>query len=216
LFSSSPAVNERQADITQTPANDDVSFSNARYLGQFANTYLVFAGQDGLLVIDQHAAHERVMLERLKKSTAQKVISQPLLLPEVVSLPPGQVNLFAEAVDFLRELGLEIEIFGRDAVVVKALPSILPNIQPQEVIADIADQLSEQNQMPDLQERREKILAALACRAAIKANTVLSPAEVAALCRDLEETSYNLTCPHGRPVSVNFSLNEIERIFKRK
>jgi DNA mismatch repair protein MutL len=216
LFSSLVPGEGKQIDVVQSLVNSDVSFSNARYLGQFANTYLVFAGLDGLLVIDQHAAHERIILERLKKSTAQKVISQPLLLPEVVSLPPGQVNLFAESVDFLQELGLEIEIFGRDAVVVKALPSILPNIEPREVIADIADQLSEQNQKPDLQERREKILAALACRAAIKANTVLSPAEVAALCRDLEETSYNLTCPHGRPVSVNFSLSEIERIFKRK
>jgi DNA mismatch repair protein MutL len=216
LFSSSVAGYEKQVDIAQSPAGSDVSFSNARYLGQFANTYLVFAGPDGLLVIDQHAAHERIILERLKKSTAQKVISQPLLLPEVVSLHPGQVNLFAESVDFLQELGLEIEIFGRDAVVVKALPANLPHVQPREVISDIADQLSEQNQIPDLQERKEKILAALACRAAIKANTVLSPAEVAALCRDLEETSYNLTCPHGRPVSVNFSLSEIERIFKRK
>jgi DNA mismatch repair protein MutL len=216
LLSRSVAGKEKQLNIAESAGSKDVSFANARYLGQFADTYLVFAGPDGLLVIDQHAAHERIILERLKKSSAQRIISQPLLLPEVVSLNPGQINLFAGSIDLLQELGLEVEIFGRDAVVVKALPAILPNIQPREVIADIADQLSEQNQMPDLLERKEKILAALACRAAIKANTVLSAAEVAALCRDLEETPYNLTCPHGRPVSVNFSLSEIERIFKRK
>jgi DNA mismatch repair protein MutL len=109
-----------------------------------------------------------------------------------------------------------VEIFGRDAIVVKAIPAILPQIQPRELISDIADQLGEQNQIPSLQEKKEKILAALACRAAIKANHVLSGEEVAALCRDLEETPFNLTCPHGRPISISFPLGEIERLFKRK
>jgi DNA mismatch repair protein MutL len=109
-----------------------------------------------------------------------------------------------------------VEIFGRDAIVVKAIPAILPQIQSREIIADIADQLADQSHLPDLKERKEKILAALACRAAIKANSVLTPEEVMALCRDLEATPSNVTCPHGRPVIVNFSLSEIERMFKRK
>ena len=137
-------------------------------------------------------------------------------MPEVVSLSPGQIALFPGYIDFLREIGLEVEIFGRDAIVVKAIPAILPQIQPRELISDIADQLGDQTQMPSLQEKKEKIFAALACRAAIKANRVLSGEEVAALCRDLEETPFNLTCPHGRPISIIFSLSEIERLFKRK
>ena len=84
------------------------------------------------------------------------------------------------------------------------------------MISDIADQLGDQNQMPSLQEKREKILASLACRAAIKANRVLSHEEVGALCHELEATPFNLTCPHGRPITINFSLSEIERMFKRK
>jgi len=174
------------------------------------------AGENGLVLIDQHAAHERIILERLKKTAAERIISQPLLMPEVVSLTPGQVVLFSGYIEFLSEIGMEVEIFGRDAIVVKAIPAMLPQIQPRELISDIADQLGDQTSMPSLQEKKEKILAALACRAAIKANHVLSGEEVAALCRDLEETPFNLTCPHGRPISISFPLGEIERLFKRK
>ncbi len=210
--------NQSVADIVSDaygPAKK-ITFSNSKYIGQFSNTYLIFAGENGLVLIDQHAAHERIILERLKKTAAQKAISQPLLLPEVVSLSPGQIALFAGYIDFMQEIGMDVEIFGRDALIVKALPAILPQIQPRELISDIADQLGDQNQMPSLQEKKEKILAALACRSAIKANHVLSSEEVAALCRDLEETPYNLTCPHGRPISISFPLSEIERLFKRK
>ncbi len=195
---------------------EKIAFTDFSYLGQFANTYLIFVGDKGFILIDQHAAHERIVFEKLKKSSGEKIIGQPLLLPEVVSLSPGQIALFSGCVDFLQEIGLEIEIFGRDAIVVKALPAILPQTQSREIIADIADQLADQNSLPDLQERKEKILAALACRAAIKANSVMTPEEVMALCRDLEATPFNVTCPHGRPIIVNFSLGEIERMFKRK
>ena len=197
-------------------AKETITFFSLKYLGQFANTYLIFAGDDGLLLLDQHAAHERIILERLKKTMGPQIISQSLLMPEIVNLTPGQITLFSGYINFLQEIGLEIEIFGRDAIVVKTLPVILSQVQAREIISDIADQLGEQNQMPSLQEKKEKILASLACRAAIKANTVLSSDEVAALCRDLEETPFNLTCPHGRPITINFSLSEIERMFKRK
>jgi DNA mismatch repair protein MutL len=212
------SVNQSVADVVTDYARSEkkITFTNSRYLGQFADTYLVFAGENGLVLIDQHAAHERIILERLKKTSAERIISQPLLMPEVVSLSPGQVALFSGYIEFLSEIGMEVEIFGRDAIVVKALPAILPQIQPRELISDIADQLSDQTQMPSLQEKKEKILAALACRAAIKANHVLSTEEVEALCRDLEETPFNLTCPHGRPIIISFSLGEIERMFKRK
>ncbi|MFA5324245.1 MAG: DNA mismatch repair endonuclease MutL [Smithella sp.] len=198
------------------PPRQAISFTGMRYVGQYADTYLVFDGDGGLVLLDQHAAHERIILEKLKKSSGGKVVSQSLLMPEIVNLTPGQITMFADYVDLLREIGLEIEIFGRDAIAVKAVPATLSQVKISEMISDIADQLSDQNQMPSLQERREKILASLACRAAIKANRVLSPEEVSALCRELEATPFNLTCPHGRPITINFSLNEIERMFKRK
>jgi DNA mismatch repair protein MutL len=196
---------------------ENINFSDLEYLGQFANTYLVFSGNDGLVLIDQHAAHERIVLEKLKKSTPQnQVVSQSLLILEIVNLTPGQIALFSECIEFLGEIGLEIEIFGKDAIVVKAIPATLSQIKISEMISDIADQLNENNQMPSLQEKKEKILASLACRAAIKANNVLSMEEVASLCHQLEETPYNLTCPHGRPIVINFPLSEIERMFKRR
>ena len=98
--------------------------------------------------------------------------------------------MFSECIDFLREIGLEIEIFGRDAIVVKAIPATLSQIKISEMISDIADQLNEQNQMPSLEEKKEKILASLACRAAIKANNVLSEEEVAALCTSIGRNTF--------------------------
>jgi DNA mismatch repair protein MutL len=216
LLERSVAEKETALERDNVQAKEKITFTNYIYLGQFASTYLVFAGDNGLVLLDQHAAHERIILEKLKKTKGQQIISQSLLLPEVISLTPAQITLFAGCIDLLKEIGLDIEIFGRDAIVVKALPAILPQVQPREIISDIADQLSDQNQQPTLQERKDKILASLACRAAIKANRVLSGEEVDALCRDLEATPFNLTCPHGRPISINFSLSEIERMFKRK
>ncbi len=216
LQEKSVAKKEPSAELDADEIKEAKTFANFRYLGQFANTYIVFDDNDNLVLLDQHAAHERIILERLKKTVGQKIISQQLLIPEIVSLSPNQISLFSGYIDFLSQIGLEVEIFGRDAIVVKALPAILSNSQAKEVISDIADKLSEQNPSSSLQEKKEKIFAALACRAAIKANYVLSLEEVEALCRDLEDTPFNLTCPHGRPISIRFSLSEIERMFKRK
>lgn len=212
LTEKSPKVFEHEGSRIK----ESISFTGMRYVGQYANTYLVFESDGALVLLDQHAAHERIILEKLKKTSGEKVVSQSLLIPEIVNLTPGQVTLFSDYFDFLQEIGLEIEIFGRDAIAVKAVPATLKQIKISEMISDIADQLGDQNQMPSLQEKREMILATLACRAAIKANRVLSHEEVAALCRELEATPFNLTCPHGRPITINFSLNEIERMFKRK
>ncbi|PKN17077.1 MAG: hypothetical protein CVU71_17430 [Deltaproteobacteria bacterium HGW-Deltaproteobacteria-6] len=202
--------------VKEGSSGERITFANRKYLGQFADTYLVFGAADGVVLVDQHAAHERIILERLKASSAGIAVSQPLLMPEVVSVTPAQISLFEGALPLLSGIGLELEIFGRDAIVVKAMPACLPHVPPGDIISDLADQLGDGQASPSLVERKEKILASLACRAAIKANSVLSPEEVAALCRDLEATPFNATCPHGRPISVQFSLYEIERMFKRK
>lgn len=207
---------ESYANVEINTRTEKFTFARQQYLGQFADAYLVFGGPDGMILLDQHAAHERIILERLKASGADKVISQPLLMPEVISLPPAQISLFQEALPLFAEIGLELEIFGRDAIVIKALPACLPRVTPGDLIADLAAQLESDQALPSLAGRKEKLLASLACRAAIKANTPLSPQEVSSLCRDLEKTPFSLTCPHGRPISVQFSLYEIQRMFKRK
>jgi len=210
------------SDIDRNPAvavcgdAGEVRLAGSAFLGSFADTYLVFAGPDGLILIDQHAAHERILLERLKASFGGRPASQPLLMPEVVSLPPSQVAFFEEALSLFSEIGLEVEIFGRDAVAVKALPAVLAHADARALILDAADQLTDGAGAVSLEERRDRILASLACRAAVKANQTLSPEEVAALCRDLENTPFAATCPHGRPTLITLSLYEIERLFKRK
>ncbi|MFO7570295.1 MAG: DNA mismatch repair endonuclease MutL [Smithellaceae bacterium] len=216
LFARAQGVCETTASQENYSRAGKITFADHQYLGQFADTYLVFASPEGMMLIDQHAAHDRILLERLKASTQNRGASQPLLMPEVVSLSVAQIGLFEGAQDLLREIGLEVEIFGRDAVAVKAMPAAMPHADPREIISDIADQLGAGASCLSLDDRREKILASLACHAAVKANASMSAEEVAALCRDLEETPYNTTCPHGRPISVNFSLYEIERMFKRK
>lgn len=216
LFARSANPSDDYLRVEENSPGEKIIFANRKYLGRVADTYLVFGSQDGLMLVDQHAAHERVILERLKAASATKAVGQPLLMPEVVSLTPAQITLFEGALSMLGEIGLDLEIFGRDAIVVKAMPASLPHVLPCDIISDLADQLGDGQTQTSLVERREKILASLACRAAIKANTVLSAEEVAALCRDLEKTPFNATCPHGRPISVKFSLYEIERMFKRK
>jgi DNA mismatch repair protein MutL len=216
LFARAGNPSDVPSHVEDFSCGEKITFANRKYLGQFADTYLVFGGNDGMMLVDQHAAHERIILERLKASSAIKAVSQPLLMPEVVSLTPAQISLFEGALPMLSDIGLELEIFGRDAIVVKAMPASLPHVPPCDIISDLADQLGDGQSLPSLTERKEKILASLACRAAIKANAVLSAEEVAALCRDLEKTPFNATCPHGRPISVQFSLYEIERMFKRK
>ncbi len=216
LFARADYPSDDPLRVEENSAGEKIIFANRKYLGRVADTYLVFGSQDGLMLVDQHAAHERVILERLKAASAAKAVSQPLLMPEVVSLTPAQITLFEGALSMLADIGLDLEIFGRDAIVVKAMPASLPHVPPSDIISDLADQLGDGQTQASLVERREKILASLACRAAIKANTVLSAEEVAALCRDLEKAPFNATCPHGRPISVQFSLYEIERMFKRK
>jgi len=204
------------ARVEDASCEERITFDHRTYLGQFAGAYLVFGGPGGLMLLDQHAAHERILLERLKATGKGPVASQPLLMPEVVTLTPAQISLLTEALPLLAGIGLELEVFGRDAVVVKAMPAALPNVDARLLVSDLVDGLGEGQAAPSLAEKKEKILASLACHAAIKAHAELSPAEVAALCRDLEETPFNATCPHGRPIRVRFTLYEIERMFKRK
>ncbi len=204
------------AYIGEADGEERITFDHRTYLGQFAGTYLVFGSPGGLMLLDQHAAHERILLERLKASEKEQAASQPLLMPEVVTLTPAQISLLTEALPLLAGIGLELDVFGRDAVVVKAVPVALPNVEPRQLVSDLVDQLSDGQGPPSLAERKEKILASLACHAAVKAHADLSADEVAALCRDLEKTPFNATCPHGRPIRVQFTLYEIERLFKRK
>jgi DNA mismatch repair protein MutL len=204
-------------DNEQEFVHAGATFMNLRYLGQVAGTYLVFEGEDGLTIMDQHAAHERVLFERLRRqSHEEEGKGQRLLLPEVISLPPRELSFLLEAVPILADVGMEVEPFGRDSAVVRSMPSMMADTDARTLIADLLNECLEPGRDLPFIEKKDKIFASLACRAAIKANHNLSVAEVESLCRDLDSFPGIATCPHGRPIKVSFSKPELERMFKRR
>ncbi|MCX5839053.1 MAG: DNA mismatch repair endonuclease MutL [Deltaproteobacteria bacterium] len=212
-----PVFRESQPESEQP--KEGSRFIDLDYLGQVAGTYLVFAGNGGMVLVDQHAAHERILFERLKKRSAEAQGGAPgqrLLLPEVVSLPPRDLSFLTESIPILEEAGMEVEAFGGDSVVVKAVPAFLSNADARTLIGDLLAECMEGDRNLPLMERREKIFTALACRAAVKANRPLSGAEVESLCRDLDALPRAATCPHGRPLTVAVSKGELEKLFKRR
>ncbi|MHB8908192.1 MAG: DNA mismatch repair endonuclease MutL [Syntrophales bacterium] len=217
---SAPPAPHLPADLAESPPRGErSSFSDLVYVGQVAGTYLVFSSPEGMLLVDQHAAHERVLFERLRRQAAEtgaRTPGQRLLIPEVVSLPPRDYAFLAESAPILEEAGMEVEPFGGDSLVVKAVPAFLSQAEARTLVLDLLAECTEADRALPLVERRERIFTALACRGAIKANRALTAPEVTALCRDLDATPNSATCPHGRPVAVAISLPELEKMFKRR
>lgn len=187
-------------------------------LGQIANTYIVAEKADGaLVVVDQHAAHERLVYEGLKNQSASGHIArQALLIPITIPLSPAQTHLILGHAAELDKLGLEIEPHGPASIVVTAVPQLLGNIDPTPLIRDILTDLAEQSTRTTLASRMEHVLATMACHHSIRANRRLSLAEMNTLLRHMEETPNSLTCNHGRPTTVTISLMALERLFDRR
>ena len=196
----------------------EMVFSNLNYIGQVSGTYLIFAGSDRMIVLDQHAAHERILFENLKQkstSPARPPAGQRLLMPEVISLPPRDIAFLREMLPLLEECGFDMEPFGGDTVVLKAIPALLSRWDPKSLVNDLLEEFAERG-VATLDGKKEKIFAFLACKGAVKASHSLSPPEVAALCRNLDETPAVLSCPHGRPVFLSFPFQDMEKMFKRR
>jgi len=199
-----------------SPAAGERSLARMTYLGQTGGTYLVFSDPDGLILVDQHAAHERILYEQFRQAGAEnKVIGQPLLLPEVVALAPADHALLMENIDIIKETGLDIEPFGGHTVVIKSLPAILGHLNPEGLLQDLIEQLADAGSTVSWQDKRDKVLISLACKGAVKAGQVLSEGEVARLCRDLDRLPFAATCPHGRPVWIVITGKQLARLFKR-
>jgi DNA mismatch repair protein MutL len=185
--------------------------------GQVANAYIVAEAADGLVLVDQHAAHERLVLERLRAGVAgQTVAAQGLLLPDVVELDePACDRLEAAAAD-LRRLGVELERFGPGAMLVRATPAPLGNVDSRALVTDIADDLAGFDAALGLSERLEHVAATMACHGSVRAGRVLSVAEMNALLREMEATPRSGQCNHGRPTWVKLAHHDIEKLFGRK
>ena len=183
---------------------------------QLHKTYIVAETEDGLTIIDQHAAHERLVLERMKAALAdQAVASQNLLLPEVVTLADDHAAALIEAADMLETMGLVVEGFGAGAVVVRAVPALLGTPDVKRLVADIAEELVELGGSTSLEDRINHVLATVSCHGSVRAGRSLNASEMNALLRDMEVTPRSGQCNHGRPTWVKLSLADIERLFGR-
>ena len=187
-------------------------------VAQVLDTYVIAVASDGSLVlVDQHAAHERLTHEALKQEMlAGGVRSQPLLLPAVVELPPADAARLLAQADALARLGLEIEGFGGGAVLVRALPAALGAPEPAPLLRDLADQLAEADEATALEARLDAAIARMACHGSIRAGRRLMPAEMDALLRRMEATPRAATCSHGRPTFLKLTQADIERLFGRR
>jgi DNA mismatch repair protein MutL len=187
-------------------------------VAQVLDTYIVALAPDGgLVLVDQHAAHERLTHEALAEQLrAGGVASQPLLLPAVVDLPEGQAALLAERAGEFMGLGLEIEEFGRGAVLVRALPAVLGAADPAPLLRDLADEIAAWGEGMALAARLDAAIARLACHGSIRAGRRLAGAEMDALLRRMEATPRAATCSHGRPTFLKFSRSDLERMFGRQ
>lgn len=186
--------------------------------GQVAQTYIVAEAEDGLVIVDQHAAHERLVLERLKAAGAQGAVaaSQALLIPEVVEIDEPDADRLEEAAPTLAAYGLVVERFGPTAMLVRAVPAVLAKGDPHALLRDIADDLAQNGAALLLAERIDHVLATMACHGSVRAGRTLSVAEMNALLREMEVTPRSGQCNHGRPTWVKLAHGDIEKLFGRK
>lgn len=181
------------------------------YIGVFEKTYLIFEKNSELILIDQHAAHEKVLYERFMSAYKNHdILSQHLLIPETISLSRSMCDTLSYRHDFLKKLGFEYDAFGEQTVVIRAIPSLFNLTSAKEMFLEVLEG-QEQPHAAHLEER----LASKACKAAVKANDQLETIEVTQLIEDLKALDSPYTCPHGRPIVISFSKAEVERKFKR-
>jgi DNA mismatch repair protein MutL len=192
------------------------SLGTLKPLGQIRNSFILAVSEDGLWIIDQHVAHERVLFERvLKQRAAQKVESQRLLMPIVLELSPAQQAVFAEISDELQRNGFEVEPFGARSVAIKVAPSGIEASAVEQMLHELLDQFSSEEQSLNLEKIRTRIAASIACHAAIKVNMPLEQNKMEWLLAELAKTDHPMSCPHGRPVVLRYSVKEIQKAFKR-
>ena len=184
---------------------------------QVHNTYIVAQTDDGIVIVDQHAAHERLVHERMSRALeGGSVASQGLLLPEVVEMDAASAERLTARTGELRELGLHIEAFGTGAVVVRSVPALLGDTDTQGLVRDLAGDLAEVDEALSLRDRLSEVCATMACHGSVRAGRRLGEAEMNALLREMEATPHSGQCSHGRPTYVELKLADIEKLFGRR
>jgi len=206
----SPALDVSEEEPTLS------ALGTLRPLGQIRNSFILAVNEDGLWIIDQHVAHERVLFERIvKQRAAMRVESQRLLMPIVLELSPAQQAVFQEISDELTRNGFEAEPFGARSVAVKIAPAGVEAGAVEHMLHELLDQFASEEQSLNLEKIRTRIAASIACHAAIKVNMPLEQNKMEWLLVELAKTDHPMSCPHGRPVVLRYSVKDIQKAFKR-
>jgi DNA mismatch repair protein MutL len=191
-------------------------FSALRVIGQVFSGYLVCEDDDRLVLIDQHAAHERVTFERLRGAYGTGGMArQQLLVPEVVELGPREAALVAERIDELAALGFDVEPFGGASFALRSMPALLGDCNPAAVLRDVAEELVEVGRSRKIHEAADAVLAKLACHSAVRVGQSLGAGQIRALLQSMDRVDFSGNCPHGRPAYLTISRSDLERWFKR-
>jgi DNA mismatch repair protein MutL len=214
-----PATETAQVEVERAASNLN-QIGNLRPLAQLRDSFILASGDDGLWIIDQHVAHERVLFERiLRDRQVEHVQRQRLLMPLLVELKPWQIVVFSQIAEELERNGFEVEPFGPQTLAVKAAPVGLEGAALERMINEVIEQSAEGSSEPkqneDLAALRTRIAASIACHAAIKVNTPLDPRRMEWLLLELAKTDHPTSCPHGRPIALLYSWKEIQRAFHR-
>lgn len=197
---------------------DQLALASLRPLGQVRDSFILAVNPDGLWIIDQHVAHERVLFEKILHERSQNHAAkdgQRLLMPLIVELTPGQQAVFTEISDELQRNGFEVEPFGTRTIAVKTAPGGVRPADVEKMLTELLDQFQQEEQVLNLDKIRGKIAASIACHAAIKINMPLEQNKMEWLLQELAKTECPMTCPHGRPVVLRYSVKEIQKAFKR-
>jgi DNA mismatch repair protein MutL len=206
------AQSENEAD----GAGDLTSLASLKALGQIRESFILAVNYDGLWIIDQHVAHERVLFEKIvRQRQAQKAEGQQMLMPIIIELTPAQQAIFTEISDELRANGFEVEPFGTRTIAIKTAPAGVAAADVEKLLHELLSEFEREQQLESLQTVRTRIAASIACHAAIKVNMPLEQNKMEWLLQELAKTEYPMSCPHGRPVVLRYSVRDIQRAFKR-
>ena len=203
-------------DQKPTPVSSLI-FSEFEPLGQLDNSFIILQGKKGMVVVDQHVAHERILYERFRDARKNKKIEvQQLLFPVPVEFSPAESELLTPHLERLKEMGMEVEPFGKNEFLLRSVPAILKNNDHAQILRETVGLLSGQQNPNVLEEKFEDIVIMMSCKNAIKVNHPLGPDQIDKLLSDLEQTQMPFTCPHGRPIALFFDMEDLLRKFLRK
>jgi DNA mismatch repair protein MutL len=212
----SAASSEDAAFAPDSPAETLNALATLRPLGQLRDSFILAANEEGLWIIDQHVAHERVLFEKiLRDREVEKVQRQRLLMPVLVDLLPAQMVRFAAIADELERNGFEAEPFGPRTLAIKAAPVGLEGRELERMLEEVLAVPEREQQVENAEARGTRIAASIACHAAIKVNMPLEPKKIEWLLAELGKTQHPTSCPHGRPIALRYSHKDIQRAFQR-